>query len=79
MTFWDSLSVANDALNGFIKGGLPSMTEKRHKEFVRQWNKMKDRASSLCQQIEKEADTNIEPVEVVLPWNTDSFQEAWQK
>ena len=79
MTYWDSLADANDALNAFINGGLPSMTEKRHKEFVRKWENMKEKANKLCDQIEKQSDADIEPIEIVLPWNTDSFQNAWQE
>jgi len=78
MTYWDSLADANDALNAFINGGLPSMTEKRHKEFVRKWENMKEKANKLCEQIEKQSDAGIEPIDIVLPWDTDSFQKAWQ-
>jgi hypothetical protein len=79
MTYWDSLADANDALNAFINGGLPSMTEKRHKEFVRKWENMKEKANKLCEQIEKQSDAGIEPIDIVLPWDTDSFQNAWQE
>ena len=77
--FWDALVDANDELNAFINGGLPSMTEKRHKGFVRKWDSLKDKASRLCDQIEKQEDQNVEPVDIVLPWKTDSFEKAWQE
>ena len=76
--FWQSLADANDELNAFINGGLPSSTEKRHKDFVRRWEKMKEKAEVLCDQIENQADASIEPVEIVLPWNSSQFSEAWQ-
>ena len=56
--FWQSLADANDELNAFINGGLPSTTEKRHKDFVRRWEKMKEKAEVLCDQIEKQADAD---------------------
>lgn len=77
--FWDALVDANDELNAFINGGLPSMTEKRHKGFVRKWDSLKDKASRLCDQIEKQEEQNVEPVDIVLPWKTDSFEKAWQE
>ena len=77
--FWQALVDANDELNTFINGGLPSMTEKRHKGFVRKWDALKEKASNLCDQIEKQEDLGIDPIEVVLPWNTDSFRTAWQE
>ena len=77
--FWQALSDANDELNAFINGGLPTTTEKRHKDFVRKWELMKDKASKLCDQIEQKADLSIDPIEVVLPWDTDSFEQAWQQ
>ena len=79
MTYWDALAEANDALNAFINGGIPPMTEKRHKEFMRKWEIMKDKAGKLCDQIEKDADPSIEPMEIVLPWTTDSFKSTWQR
>lgn len=75
--FWQALTDANDELNAFINGGLPSTTEKRHRLFVRKWDLMKDKANALCDEIEKQED-DIEPVEVTLPWKTDSFKKAWQ-
>lgn len=76
--FWQALAAANDELNAFINGGLPSTTEKRHKDFVRKFENMKDKASVLCDQIEKEVELSIDPVEIVLPWKSEAFQEAWQ-
>jgi hypothetical protein len=76
--FWQALADANDELNAFINGGLPSTTEKRHKVFVRKFDNMKDKAVVLCDQIEKEVELSIEPVEIVLPWMSDAFQEAWK-
>ena len=76
--FWQALVDANDELNAFINSGLPSTTEKRHKDFIRRWEKMKEKAEVLCDQIEKQADASIEPVEIVLPWSSSQFSEAWQ-
>ena len=75
--FWQALADANDELNAFINGGLPSTTEKRHKDFVRKFENMKDKAAVLCDQIEKEVELSIDPVEIVLPWKSEVFQEAW--
>ena len=76
--FWQSLQRANEELNKFITSGMPSTTEKRHKDFVRQWNIMKDKATALCDQIEQQDSSEIEPKEVVLPWDTRSFKKVWQ-
>ena len=76
--FWQALADANDELNAFINGGLPSTTEKRHKDFVRKFENMKDKAGVLCDQIEKEVELSIAPIEIFLPWKSDTFQEAWQ-
>jgi hypothetical protein len=77
--FWQSLVEANDELNTFISAGMPTTTEKRHKDFVRKWDQMKDKASVLCDQIEKQAEQSVEPIEVVLPWKTDTFKDVWQQ
>lgn len=76
--FWQSLQRANDELNSFITSGMPSTTEKRHKDFVRQWNIMKEKASDLCDQIEQQESTEIEPKEVILPWDSSTFKKVWQ-
>ena len=76
--FWQALADANDELNAFINGGLPSTTEKRHKDFVRKFENMKDKAGVLCDQIEKEVELSIDPIEIILPWQSETFQEAWQ-
>ena len=76
--FWQSLQRANDELKSFITSGMPSTTEKRHKDFVRQWNIMKEKASDLCDQIEQQESTEIEPKEVILPWDTSTFKKVWQ-
>ena len=76
--FWQSLQRANDELNSFITSGMPSTTEKRHKDFVRQWNHMKDKATDLCDLIEQQQSSDIEPKEVTLPWDSSSFKKAWQ-
>jgi hypothetical protein len=76
--FWQALADANDELNAFIGGGLPSTTEKRHKDFVRKFEYMKTKASALCDQIEKEVELSIDPVEIILHWKTEAFQQAWQ-
>ena len=76
--FWQALADANDELNAFIGGGLPSTTEKRHKDFVRKFEYMKTKASTLCDQIEKEVELSIDPVEIILPWKSEAFQQAWQ-
>ena len=75
--FWQSLEKANDELNSFISAGMPSTTEKRHKDFVRCWNNMKEKAILLCDQIEQQEASDIEPVTITLPWNTDTFMMAW--
>ena len=77
--FWQSLQRANDELNSFISSGMPSTTEKRHKDFVRQWNIMKERATVLCDQIEQQQTSVIEPKEVTLPWDSDIFKKACNK
>ncbi|UPS45540.1 hypothetical protein M1D30_05060 [Prevotella sp. E15-22] len=76
--FWQSLQRANDELNSFITSGMPTTTEKRHKDFVRQWNHMKDKATDLCDLIEQQQSSDIEPKEVTLPWDSSSFKKAWQ-
>lgn len=75
--FWQSLEKANDELNSFISAGMPSTTEKRHKDFVRCWNIMKEKAILLCDLIEQQEASDIEPVTITLPWNTDTFMSAW--
>ena len=77
--FWDALMKANDELNSFISSGMPSTTEKRHKDFVRCWNIMKDRATTLCDLLEQQFVTKVDPVEITLPWNTDTFVIAWHR
>lgn len=77
--FWQSLADANDELNTFINGGMPQSTEKRLKAFVRHWDTMKERAGALCDAVEQSLDTSIEPVEITLPWENDSFTVAWQE
>ena len=68
---------ANDELNSFISSGMPSTTEKRHKDFIRSWNVMKDRATTLCDLLEQQFVVTVEPVEITLPWNTEDFMMAW--
>lgn len=77
--FWQALSDANDELNAFISGGLPPATEKRHKDFVRKWNLMKEKADKLCDRIEQQAEVTVDPIEVVTPWDSDAFKQAWQR
>ncbi len=76
--FWQALADANDELNTFINGGLPSSTEKRHKSFVHKFENMKNKAGNLCDAIEKQAELCIDPIDVSMPWDTDSFRLAWQ-
>ena len=77
--FWQALCDANDELNSFISSGMPSTMEKRHKSFVRKWDAMKEKAAALCDDIEKQAELCLDPVEVTLPWNDDEFSKAWQQ
>ena len=77
--FWQSLNIANDELNGFISAGMPSMTEKRHKAFLRRWDDMKEKAAALCDAVEQLAEADIEPVEITLPWQDEPFTEAWRE
>lgn len=77
--FWQALQRANDELNSFITSGMPSSTEKRHRDFVRHWDLMKEKATVLCDLIEELQTSEIEPKEVTLPWESDSFRNAWQE
>ena len=77
--FWQSLTEANDELNTFINAGLPLTVDKRHKAFIRRWDRMKDHAEELCDIIEQQADADIEPVEINLPWDEEPFAKAWQE
>ena len=76
--FWQSFLKANDELNTFITSGMPSSTEKRHKSFVNKWVQMKEKAFKLCTHIDQLSEETIEPIEVILPWKTDTFKEAWE-
>ena len=76
--FWNSLTEANEALNEFIKGGIPPTTEKRHKPFVKKWDRMKDKASVLNEEIDQLLDDSIAPVEIHMPWTSESFKVEWQ-
>ena len=76
--FWNSLAEANEELNKFIKGGIPPTTEKRHKPFVKKWDRMKEKASVLNEEIEAQAADTVAPVEVKMPWQSEEFKEEWQ-
>lgn len=78
LLLWQSLSDANEQLNTFINAGMPSAIEKRHKPFIRRWNEMKGKAVALYDFVEKVAEDQLEPVEVKLPWESDTFSKAWQ-
>ena len=75
---WQSMDAANEQLNAFIQAGLPSTVEKRHKPFVRRWNDMKGRAKALYDYIELLTEDQLRPVEVILPWQSETFAKAWQ-
>ena len=77
--FWEALGIANDELNTFINTGMPSATEKRHKEFVKKWDRMKEKAAELCDQIEEQSDLTLEPVEINIPWKGSDFTKVWQE
>ena len=77
--FWQSLKEANEELNDFINAGLPMAIAKRHKPFVGKWNDMKGKADELCGMIEQQAEVDIEPVEIDLLWEEDSFAKTWQE
>ena len=77
--FWQSLERATDELNSFITSGMPSSTEKRHKDFVRQWELLKERATELCTLIDQQLAPDVEPKEIKLPWDSDAFKNAWQE
>ena len=76
--FWQALTDSNDELNSFISGGLPNAVEKRHKNFVQRWDKMKDKAEVLVNEIEQQSSLSVDPVKITLPWSSDKFNEAWQ-
>lgn len=77
--FWQAMADANDELNSFISAGLPSTVDKRHKAFVRRWDNMKAKAEALCDLLEQQEETTVEPVEISLPWDVDTFAAAWQE
>ena len=77
--FWQAMADANDELNSFISAGLPSTVDKRHKAFVRRWDNMKAKAETLCDLLEQQEETTVEPVEISLPWDVDTFAAAWQE
>lgn len=77
--FWQSLTEANEELNGFLGAGMPPATEKRMKTFLRRWDVLKDKADVLYDAVDSQVDLSVEPVEVTLPWEDDPFSEAWQE
>lgn len=76
--FWQSLTEANEELNGFLGGGLPPATMKRMKTFLRRWDTMKEKADALYDVIEQQTGQPVEPVEITLPWDDDPFTKMWQ-
>ncbi len=77
--FWQSLVDANNELNDFINSGMPLQTEKRHRSFVKRWDSLKEKSEALCEAIEEQPDQNVEPVEIILPWESEAFAEAWKE
>lgn len=76
--FWHSLNDANDELNEFINKGIPPTVEKRHKLFLKKWDRMKLKASILCEEIESQAEESVAPVEIHMPWPSEGFKNEWQ-
>ena len=77
--FWQVLTEANEELNGFLGGGVPLATEKRMKTFLRRWDTLKEKADVLYDAIEQHSGLSVDPVEVTLPWNDDTFATAWSE
>lgn len=75
---WESIASANEQLNTFISAGMPTAIEKRHKPFVRRWDDMKAKAEVLYDLVETLTEDQLEPVEVKLPWESESFTKAWK-
>ena len=75
---WDSMANANEELNVFLSAGMPSAVEKRLKRFLRQWDDTKEKATALCKFLDELTEDHLEPVEVKLPWESESFAKAWQ-
>lgn len=76
--FWNSLVDTNDELNAFINGGLPVSAEKRHKSFVQHWDKMKEKAEALCDEIEQQSSLSVDQIDIKLPWTSQKFKDEWQ-
>ena len=76
--FWQALSDSNEELNSFISGGLPGAVEKRHKNFIKRWDNMKDKAETLVNEIEQQSSLSVDPIETKLPWSSEAFKNAWQ-
>ena len=75
---WDSMVDANEKLNTFINAGMPSTIEKRHKPFIRRWDDIKGRVETFYDFVEKLTEDQLEPVEVKLPWQSETFGKEWQ-
>ena len=58
--FWQALSDSNEELNSFISGGLPGAVEKRHKNFIKRWDNMKDKAETLVNEIEQQSSLSVD-------------------
>ena len=75
---WGALESANTAFNEFLQGGLSVSDGQRVKQFVSKWDKLKNQAEQYYDSLDRLTNQQTEPVEVELPWATDTFKEAWE-
>lgn len=75
---WSVLESANTAFNQFLQGGLSVADGQKVKQFVSKWDKLKNLAEQFYDTLDRLTNQQSEPVEIELPWQTDTFREAWQ-
>lgn len=75
---WSVLEGANTAFNEFLRGGLSVADGQRVKQFVSKWDKLKNQAELFYDTIDVLTNQQADPVEIELPWKSDTFKAAWQ-
>lgn len=71
----------NDELQEYIIKGTTISQRLKMKKMVEHWRQICVDATSLAERIEeiKEKKGNVDPVEVKLPFSSDTFAEAWRE
>lgn len=75
---WNVLDCANTAFNEFLQGGLSVSDGKKVRVFVSKWDKLKNQAEQFYDILDCLTNQQTDPVEVDLPWKSESFKEAWE-